>query len=120
MVSKASEDLPEPDRPVSTVRVSRGISTSTFLRLCSRAPRMEMFFSIGKGGCGDGTSKPQEPWPPSHISWGLTRTRQEHNRNKQPIQFVSAGRNGKVRPSSGARQGHGGKRQRGDSGGQSG
>src|ERR1700743_2419883 len=47
MVSKASEDLPEPDNPVSTVSVSRGISTSTFLRLCSRAPRMEMFFSIG-------------------------------------------------------------------------
>src|SRR6185312_6966036 len=45
MVSKASEDLPEPERPVSTVSVSRGISTSTFLRLCSRAPRMEMFFS---------------------------------------------------------------------------
>src|ERR1700712_89353 len=46
MVSKARLDLPEPDRPVSTVSVSRGISTSTFLRLCSRAPRMEMFFSI--------------------------------------------------------------------------
>src|SRR3954465_4595387 len=40
MVSKASEDLPEPDRPVNTASLSRGISTSTFLRLCSRAPRM--------------------------------------------------------------------------------
>src|SRR4029077_21248438 len=46
MVSKARLDLPEPDRPVSTVNVSRGISTSMFLRLCSRAPRMEMFFSM--------------------------------------------------------------------------
>src|SRR3569832_2241540 len=46
MVSNARLDLPDPDRPVSTVSVSRGISTSTFLRLCSRAPRMEMFFSI--------------------------------------------------------------------------
>src|SRR5664279_1180222 len=46
MVSKAREDLPDPDRPVRTVNVSRGISTSTFLRLCSRAPRMEIFFSI--------------------------------------------------------------------------
>src|SRR6185437_9426256 len=46
MVSKARLDLPEPDRPVNTVSVSRGISTSTFLRLCSRAPRMEIFFSI--------------------------------------------------------------------------
>jgi hypothetical protein len=39
MVSKASEDLPEPDRPVMTTSLSRGISTSMFLRLCSRAPR---------------------------------------------------------------------------------
>src|SRR5581483_11818520 len=40
MVSKASEDLPEPDRPVNTTRLSRGMATSMFLRLCSRAPRM--------------------------------------------------------------------------------
>src|SRR6266567_8877862 len=40
MVSKASEDLPEPDRPVNTTSWSRGMATSTFLRLCSRAPRM--------------------------------------------------------------------------------
>src|SRR5258706_14957293 len=40
MVSKASDDLPEPDRPVKTTSRSRGISRSTFLRLCSRAPRI--------------------------------------------------------------------------------
>src|ERR1700722_19502338 len=40
MVSKASDDLPEPDRPVKTTSLSRGISTSMFFRLCSRAPRM--------------------------------------------------------------------------------
>src|SRR5262245_50638728 len=39
MVSKASDDLPEPERPVRTTNRSRGISTSMFLRLCSRAPR---------------------------------------------------------------------------------
>src|SRR5215469_14083461 len=59
MVSKASEDFPEPDRPVSTVRVSRGISTSTFLRLCSRAPRMEMFFSIRIFSGSDGQISPK-------------------------------------------------------------
>jgi len=32
--------LPEPDRPVNTTSLSRGISRSTFLRLCSRAPRI--------------------------------------------------------------------------------
>src|ERR1700729_884820 len=42
MVSNASEDLPEPDRPVNTTSLSRGISRSTFFRLCSRAPRMVM------------------------------------------------------------------------------
>src|SRR6266478_3082236 len=42
MVSKASEDLPEPLSPVMTVRVLRGISTSIFLRLCWRAPRTEI------------------------------------------------------------------------------
>src|SRR5712675_2032189 len=40
MVSKASDDLPEPERPVNTTSLSRGISTSMFLRLCSRAPRI--------------------------------------------------------------------------------
>src|SRR4029079_5242095 len=42
MVSKASDDLPEPDNPVNTISLSRGISRSTFLRLCSRAPRTWM------------------------------------------------------------------------------
>src|SRR5918999_1919758 len=38
IVSNASEDLPEPDRPVITTSESRGSSTVTSLRLCSRAP----------------------------------------------------------------------------------
>src|SRR5688572_4430151 len=48
MVSKAREDLPEPERPVITTSLSRGISTSTFLRLCSRAPLTTILF-IGVG-----------------------------------------------------------------------
>src|SRR5436190_12340277 len=39
MVSKASDDLPEPDNPVTTVKRLRGNSTLTSLRLCCRAPR---------------------------------------------------------------------------------
>src|ERR1700730_16550799 len=39
MVSNASEDFPDPDNPVMTVSVLRGISTLIFLRLCWRAPR---------------------------------------------------------------------------------
>src|SRR5215470_12665747 len=38
MVSKARLDLPEPERPVITMSLSRGISTDRFLRLCTRAP----------------------------------------------------------------------------------
>src|SRR6185295_10671265 len=38
IVSKASDDLPDPLSPVITTSRSRGIVTSMFLRLCSRAP----------------------------------------------------------------------------------
>src|SRR5207248_11666769 len=38
MVSKARLDFPEPDSPVMTTRLSRGISSEMFLRLCTRAP----------------------------------------------------------------------------------
>src|SRR5579864_1157520 len=42
MVSKASDDLPDPDTPVTTVRVLWRTSISTFLRLWTRAPRTTM------------------------------------------------------------------------------
>src|SRR5687767_13049820 len=38
MVSKASDDLPEPLSPVITTSLSRGISNVRFFKLCSRAP----------------------------------------------------------------------------------
>src|SRR5207245_6946306 len=42
IVSKASDDLPEPLRPVSTTSLSRGMFSVRFLRLCSRAPPIRM------------------------------------------------------------------------------
>src|SRR5437764_10317042 len=39
IVSNASDDLPEPDRPVNTTREPLGSSRETSFRLCSRAPR---------------------------------------------------------------------------------
>lgn len=42
MVSNAKEDLPEPDSPVITTNLPRGISRLIFLRLCSRAPRTDI------------------------------------------------------------------------------
>src|ERR1700753_1346324 len=47
MVSKARLDLPEPDSPVITIRASRGSSTETSLRLCSRAPEMTILSETG-------------------------------------------------------------------------
>src|SRR5436309_7550624 len=43
-VSKARVDLPDPDKPVTTTSWSRGMSIERFLRLCSRAPRIRMYF----------------------------------------------------------------------------
>src|SRR5687767_2530143 len=43
MVSIVREDFPEPDTPVTTISLFRGNETSTFLRLCTRAP----FTTIG-------------------------------------------------------------------------
>jgi hypothetical protein len=40
-VSKARELFPEPETPVKTTSFFLGISSDTFLRLCSLAPRME-------------------------------------------------------------------------------
>src|SRR3989344_9535576 len=39
IVSKASEDFPDPESPVKTIILFRGISTLISLRLCVRAPR---------------------------------------------------------------------------------
>src|ERR1700761_454544 len=49
MVSNASDDLPEPDRPVMTISLSRGRSRSMFLRLCVRAPRMRIVSMSPRG-----------------------------------------------------------------------
>src|SRR5881628_1557424 len=42
MVSNASEDFPDPLKPVITTSLSRGIESVRFLRLCSRAPPILM------------------------------------------------------------------------------
>src|ERR1017187_2364763 len=53
MVSKARLLLPEPDRPVRTTSLSRGMRKLTFWRLCSLAPSTTMNLpsaSCGKAG----------------------------------------------------------------------
>ena len=46
IVSNANEDLPDPDRPVITISLSRGRSMLTSFRLCSLAPLTSMNFCI--------------------------------------------------------------------------
>src|SRR5579864_2830586 len=50
MVSKASDDFPDPDTPVTTVKVLWGMEKSMFFRLWTRAPRTTMLsVDIRKG-----------------------------------------------------------------------
>src|SRR6476619_2232248 len=65
MVSKARLDLPEPDSPVNTIRASRGRSSETSLRLCSRAPRMISWSAMW---CGDSRLGPGGGWSASCLT----------------------------------------------------
>src|SRR5690348_10072523 len=57
IVSNASDDLPDPDRPVNTTSASLGMDMSTFRKLCSRAPRT-MRWSITQLMLGAATDSP--------------------------------------------------------------
>src|SRR5215212_1470463 len=46
MVSKARDDLPLPESPVTTTITSRGKETVISFRLCSRAPRTTIWLSV--------------------------------------------------------------------------
>src|SRR6266852_326380 len=61
MVSKASDDLPDPLSPVITVRVLRGISTEMFFRLCWRAPRTVMLLMAMATGSKDLEQRADSP-----------------------------------------------------------
>src|SRR6266536_5578357 len=65
MVSNASEDLPEPEGPVTTVNVRRGISRSNPFRLCCRAPRtMMLSFTLPNlSGCDTSGPTDARTWP---------------------------------------------------------
>src|SRR3989338_7119811 len=59
MVSNAKDDLPEPESPVNTTSLLLGTVTSIFFRLCTRAPRMTMAFSLPFGIAGGVLRKKQ-------------------------------------------------------------
>lgn len=50
-VSKAKEDLPEPDGPQNTISLFEGRLSLRFLRLCWRAPLMEMGWFMSRERC---------------------------------------------------------------------
>ena len=81
MVSKAKELLPEPEMPVTTVRVSRGMVTSTLFRLCSPfsdKSAASMIFSFSK------YSPPSNRYAPS------ARSRRENQRTLQRASLARA------------------------------
>src|SRR5438309_10091196 len=49
MVSKASDDFPDPDSPVKTTSLSRGMVRSMSFRLCSRAPLITISVCWARG-----------------------------------------------------------------------
>src|SRR5688572_19574494 len=54
MVSKASEEFPDPLTPVKTISCPAGSVRSTFFRLCVRAPRMTRADECCSGGMIEG------------------------------------------------------------------
>src|SRR5215467_6215532 len=84
MVSKARDDFPDPLRPVMTTSLSRGISTSMFLRLCSRAPLMTIFFMCGGAAGSAGAPPPQDG---SHDEAGFPAHSPYHGARKRRMRI---------------------------------
>src|SRR5215813_3424384 len=96
MVSKASDDFPEPLKPVITTSLSRGMESVRFLRLCSRAPPILMnsllthlkicnytIFKCNK------TTVPKQKEP--------LRNRFFFRQNKSPLSGLQPGKRGKTK-----------------------
>src|ERR1700709_2463107 len=93
MVPNASDDLPDPETPVKTTSASRGTSTSTLRRLCSRAPRTRTQGSVGEAagaerGRGGGGAR---------AGWRDRRAREQGGRGGGQTRVEAGG----VRPRSG-------------------
>src|SRR5271170_7379483 len=73
MVSKASDDLPEPLNPVITTNLSRGMERLRFFKLCWRAPPILMNFPVMRQNFairpfGNPTPNPAKRKPPSNLT----------------------------------------------------
>src|SRR5215472_5210333 len=85
MVSKASEDLPDPDNPVITTRLSRGKSTSMFLRLCSRAPRIRICCCMPQILSRDRSRRHRTKFPVTQGKSGEKSKRRRYLSQKTPL-----------------------------------
>src|SRR4051794_40284026 len=95
MVSKTSDDLPEPDTPVKTVIFRLGMRTETFFRLFSRAPAISMTLVstvapqlVGRGRAGGPPA--DDGARPGGGSQRLSRRNLRTDRGKK-IAVISAG-----------------------------
>ena len=75
MVSKAIEDLPEPESPVNTISLSRGNVRSTLRRLCSLAPRITISSFIRRRQYTNRTHVRPQPRLSTRLSDDFTRVR---------------------------------------------
>src|SRR5271169_4302693 len=91
MVSNASEDLPDPLRPVITVKLLRGISTSMFLRLCWRAPRTEILV-MAINSESDALQCPSVMWTSAQRCWKVEVRSSTHVSYLLTAASVNAGR----------------------------
>src|SRR6185436_11739121 len=78
MVSNASEDLPEPLTPVTTVMRLIGIENEMFLRLLTRAPRTSIASWVMIGAC-------------KAAQRGIRRSRKPHILTRKPGQSEGGG-----------------------------
>src|SRR5487761_1911045 len=67
MVSNARLDLPGPDRPVKTINRSRGRSSETFFKLCSRAPLIVRVSAMVREAYRRSADLPQLPLQRTHL-----------------------------------------------------
>src|SRR5436305_11139915 len=99
MVSKASDDLPDPESPVNTMSLSRGSSNETLRRLCSRAPRITSLSDTPREYAGSGRSE-HEDLPALVAGGGLAsdRRRQQGHVGAAPGDEGETGDPGSLEP----------------------
>src|SRR2546421_6183055 len=88
MVSKASEDFPDPESPVKTTSLSRGIVRSMSFRLCSRAPRMTIAVCCCALPAGTGFFSATDPGPHAAGLWLAPHARLRRRRRRQRLSIV--------------------------------